>query len=285
MGTVQNDPKVYTNFSGFPEKSEALDNNLHTLYQSDAQRDMLWFLRLNSAYEIKWILVSIRGGSYELHITTTATSIVNGATLCKEFSLSGIRQHQTAIECNRAMLGDTIIIKKTDEGSLRLFEIYPIVCPPNHYGPSCARCRKKCQSCDSITGICTQCPPSFYGQECQYSCPQHCLGLICDQTTGICNGCQYGFKGLRCELRTQTNTPFLYCHHSCVTCNRDLQVCMICFQRLETDICRYTCREICSGESACLGYQENCSRQDNDKKGSNSSETYLPIIVILFHFD
>lgn len=59
---VQNDPKVYTNFSGFPEKSEALDNNLHTFYQSDAQRDMLWFLRLNSAYEIKWILVSIRGG-------------------------------------------------------------------------------------------------------------------------------------------------------------------------------------------------------------------------------
>ena len=65
-------------------------------------------------------------GSYELHIIKTATSIVNGATLCKEFSLSGIRQHQTAIECNRAMLGDTIIIKKTDEGSLRLFEIYPI---------------------------------------------------------------------------------------------------------------------------------------------------------------
>ena len=28
-------------------------------------------------------------GTYELLITTTATSIVNGATMCKEFSLSG----------------------------------------------------------------------------------------------------------------------------------------------------------------------------------------------------
>ena len=109
------------------------------------------------------------------------------------------------------------------------------VCLSNHYGPSCAICRK-CQSCDPITGRCTQCPPSFYGEECQYrcphhclnmtcdqttgrctqcppsfygeecqySCPQHCLDLICDKTTGICNGCQNGHTGQRCELEITT---------------------------------------------------------------------------------
>ena len=114
--------------------------------------------------------------------------------------------------------------------------MYSAVCPPNHYGPSCARCRKTCQSCDSITGRCTQCPPSFhgeecqyrcpqhclnmtcdqttgrctqcppsfYGEDCQYSCPQHCLDLICDQATGRCNGCQNGYEGQRCELEITT---------------------------------------------------------------------------------
>lgn len=63
LGTVQNDPKLYTNFSGFPRNWEALDKNLRTFYQSNQQKDMsLWFVRLNSTQEMKWILVSIRGG-------------------------------------------------------------------------------------------------------------------------------------------------------------------------------------------------------------------------------
>ena len=82
--------------------------------------------------------------------------------------------------------------------------MYSAVCPPNHYGPSCARCKKRCQSCDSITGRCTQCPVLIYGEECQYSCPQHCLDLICDQATGRCNGCQNGYEGQRCELEITT---------------------------------------------------------------------------------
>ena len=78
FGTLQNDPKVYTNYSGFPEKSEALDNNLHTFYQQDSKRDMLWFLRLNSTYEIKRILVSIRGGlglNYVLSKLSSASNL------------------------------------------------------------------------------------------------------------------------------------------------------------------------------------------------------------------
>ena len=62
LGTEQNDPKLYTNFTGFPQKSEALDNDLYTVFLSDTQEDPLWFLKLNSTYEIKWILISIREG-------------------------------------------------------------------------------------------------------------------------------------------------------------------------------------------------------------------------------
>ena len=78
------------------------------------------------------------------------------------------------------------------------------VCPSNSYGPSCARCRKWYQSCDSITGRYTQCPPSFYGEECQYSCPLHCLDLNCDHTTGSCNGCKDGYHGQHCQLELTT---------------------------------------------------------------------------------
>nr|XP_022302954.1 uncharacterized protein LOC111110654 [Crassostrea virginica] len=124
---------------------------------------------------------------------------MRASTLCNKIRFDGLQQQNTTIECNTAMVGNTIILKRTDKGYLRLFELYPIVCLPNHYGPFCAKCKKKCQSCDSITGRCTQCPPSFHGEECQYNCPLDCLDLICNQGTGICNGCQNGYEGQRCE--------------------------------------------------------------------------------------
>ena len=71
------------------------------------------------------IMIFFTIGNYEMHITTKTTS-TNRATLCKGFSFSGIKRYQTAIECNRAMHGDTVIVQKTDGGILRLFEVYPI---------------------------------------------------------------------------------------------------------------------------------------------------------------
>ena len=53
---------MYANFTGFPEKSLVLDNNLQTFHQPDGKTDQLWFLRLKLIYKMKWILVSIRGG-------------------------------------------------------------------------------------------------------------------------------------------------------------------------------------------------------------------------------
>lgn len=47
-------------------------------------------------------------------------------TLCKRFSLPGIIQNHTALECDKEMRGDTIVLKKMDEDSLRLFEFIPI---------------------------------------------------------------------------------------------------------------------------------------------------------------
>lgn len=73
------------------------------------------------------------------------------------------------------------------------------VCPPNHFGPNCARCRQSCRSCDSITGVCTQCNGSFYGEYCQHVCTENCLNATCDQRTGSCNGSKDGFQGDSCN--------------------------------------------------------------------------------------
>lgn len=65
-------------------------------------------------------------GQYELHISVGDTTM-SLATRCKSFELPGvIQQQQTTIECDAALSGDTIIVKKMDDGPLRLFEVYPI---------------------------------------------------------------------------------------------------------------------------------------------------------------
>lgn len=64
-------------------------------------------------------------GKFEVHITTGDVEL-NLTTLCKRFSLPGIIQHYTALECDKGMRGDTIVLKKMDDDSLRLFEFIPI---------------------------------------------------------------------------------------------------------------------------------------------------------------
>lgn len=73
------------------------------------------------------------------------------------------------------------------------------VCTSNHFGPNCAKCREKCQVCDPITGKCSQCLSSFFGDNCQNKCQTNCLDSICDQRIGTCNGCTNGFEGRHCE--------------------------------------------------------------------------------------
>uniref|UniRef100_A0A8W8M345 protein-tyrosine-phosphatase n=1 Tax=Magallana gigas TaxID=29159 RepID=A0A8W8M345_MAGGI len=180
-------------------KSKALDNNLDTFYSSEERTKASWILKLDATYLMKWFLISIRGGKFEVHITTGDVEL-NLTTLCKRFSLPGIIQHYTALECDKGMCGDTIALKKMDEDSLRLFEFIPIICPSNHFGPSCAKCPQNCRSCDSITGVCIQCQESYYGKFCHLNCPVNCLNLICDQQTGSCNGCKERFEGKSCEF-------------------------------------------------------------------------------------
>ena len=124
---------------------------------------------------------------------------------CKMFLTHIVfKQWQTSIISHRSYQGGFGSQRNNMFVSIKQPLIYFTACAPNHFGPSCIRCRERCQFCDSITGRCTKCPASFYGEECQYSCPQHCLDLICDQTTGICTKCQNGYKGQRCELEIST---------------------------------------------------------------------------------
>nr|XP_034306378.1 uncharacterized protein LOC117682577 [Crassostrea gigas] len=199
MGSSKIDQNMILDFSDTMDTaSEVLDNNLETYYNSEERSNASWFVRLDGVYLIKWFLISIRGGTYELHITVGDT-VVNLSTLCKVFSYPGIRHYQTSVECKNEIRGDTIVVKKMDEGSLRLFELIPIICSSNHFGPNCAKCREKCQTCDSITGKCSQCQNSFFGENCQKNCPTNCLDLICDQRIGTCNSCTNGFGGRHCE--------------------------------------------------------------------------------------
>ncbi|XP_065936979.1 uncharacterized protein [Magallana gigas] len=198
LGFSKFGPELIQNVSDFPA-SKALDNDLETYYHSESNSNASWFLKLNEVKVVKWILISTRGGHYELHISVGDTAM-SLATRCKAFYLPGmIKQQQTAIECDAALSGDTFIVKKMDNWPLRVFEVYPIFCPPNHFGPNCARCRQSCRSCDPITGKCAQCKGSLYGKYCQHSCPRNCLNSTCDQRTGSCYGCVDLYKGKTCE--------------------------------------------------------------------------------------
>ena len=64
-------------------------------------------------------------GNYELHITKD-DELTDETTLCMTLSLPGIKKYYEAIECYKTMLGDTIIVKRTDGTQIRLFEVYPI---------------------------------------------------------------------------------------------------------------------------------------------------------------
>ncbi|XP_056000199.1 receptor-type tyrosine-protein phosphatase F-like isoform X2 [Ostrea edulis] len=150
--------------------SEALDGDMDTYYHSNENDQASWFLKLDKNYAMKWILLSVRGGHYEIHVKdgdlTTSTS-----TLCRKFSFTVseiLKKNEKALECYTELTGNIIIIRRTDYGPLRLFELYPIICPEKHYGPNCAKCKAECTSCSPITGV--------------------CFDSTCDQKTGICEG-------------------------------------------------------------------------------------------------
>ena len=128
---------------------------------------------------------------------------MNSCTMCLTHMI--FKQWWTSINLHRSYQGGFGSRRNNIFVFIKLFLIYFTVCAPNHFGPSCTRCRKRCQSCDSITGRCTQCPPSFYGEDCQYSCPLNCLDLNCDQTTGSCNGCKDRYHGQHCQLELTTD--------------------------------------------------------------------------------
>ncbi|XP_056001640.1 uncharacterized protein LOC130048657 [Ostrea edulis] len=179
--------------------SKVLDGNMDTFYHSKENDQASWFLKLDKNYVMKWILLSIRGGYYELHIKDGDVR-TSSSTLCRNFSFTGpneLKQNNKALECNREMTGNSVVIIRTDGGPLRLFEVYPIICPEKHYGPNCAKCRMECISCSPITGVCYRCNDGFYGDFCQHTCLEKCLNSMCDQMTGEC-------KGWKTELTTHS---------------------------------------------------------------------------------
>ena len=77
-----------------------------------------------SIYLLNFIFFLLLIGNYELYIEKEPTLMMSPSTLCKKFRFDGLQQNKTILECREAMLGDTIIVKKTDDGSL--YELQPI---------------------------------------------------------------------------------------------------------------------------------------------------------------
>jgi hypothetical protein len=72
--------------------------------------------------------VCFLSGHYEVHVKDGNLAI-NASTLCRSFSFTGsdlLKKNNKAVECQREMTGDTIVVKRTDGGALRLYEVYPI---------------------------------------------------------------------------------------------------------------------------------------------------------------
>ncbi|XP_062615730.1 uncharacterized protein LOC134277412, partial [Saccostrea cucullata] len=184
---------------------DAFDGNLDSYIVTKENINAKWYMSMEKTYGIKWILISIRGGNYELHITAENQTLPDELTLCRVFNLlNPTKAYQNIIECERQMTGNSIIIKRTDEGPIRLFEVHPIVCPAYHYGINCAKCRKACVSCHPVSGVCNHCFGPFFGDLCQYQCPTTCL-KTCDQETGSCDSCIDGHGGKYCELQMSTD--------------------------------------------------------------------------------
>lgn len=72
LGTSQINKSMILDFSDIMDtSSKVLDNNLDTFYNSEERSNASWFVRLDSVYDVKWILISIRGGNNCLTVNIT----------------------------------------------------------------------------------------------------------------------------------------------------------------------------------------------------------------------
>lgn len=76
-----------------------------------------------------------------------------------------------------------------------------------------------------------------------------------------------------------TNGQPLVCNLSCVTCEEDIMVCMLCTPFLILEACKYRCTEIWSGSSS-QGIQGNCS---NNKQMRQTKELKCGMFIICYN--
>lgn len=63
LGTSQITKSMILDFSDIMDTSSKVLDNLDTFYHSKDRSNASWFVRLDSVYDVKWILISIRGGN------------------------------------------------------------------------------------------------------------------------------------------------------------------------------------------------------------------------------
>ncbi len=99
-------------------------------------------------------------------------------------------------------------------------------CIPNYTGEDCnENCFKGCDlrkgNCDRYTKECI-CQKGFYLRNCSMKCSKNCLGEICNNITGYCFQCKDKFYGNFCEYECPNNC--IKCNREngeCITCEKN----------------------------------------------------------------
>ncbi|XP_078319786.1 receptor-type tyrosine-protein phosphatase epsilon-like isoform X2 [Crassostrea virginica] len=140
----------------------------------------------------------LSGGTYKITVLRSAPKKVEEQ--CHQFSTDS----QTSMYhfkgcCRNQLTADSFTVLRTNNGSLRLNEIYLDGCCDGHYGVSCTKCNKSCSSCDAANGKCLTCADLYYGENCENKCPYDCSNGGCHRETGDCYNCHFGFYGPTCQ--------------------------------------------------------------------------------------
>ncbi|XP_062576949.1 receptor-type tyrosine-protein phosphatase kappa-like [Saccostrea cucullata] len=207
---------AFGNFNAYYEKRNGVENSLKILF-------------LNKI-DISCFTMTSRGGSFRI---TVVSKHYDSEYLCDSFKLVGDEHiHNVTRCCHRQQEGDFLVITRTDNGVLRLYEVGLLDCPYGYFGFSCLKCRG-CSSCDAANGTCLVCPSFRYGETCKLECPENCSN--CDIRNGNCQICERcaGECDKRMGYCTKCKPGFFQPPH-CYRCKDSIRNC---FQCNSTRIC------------------------------------------------
>ncbi|XP_062605628.1 receptor-type tyrosine-protein phosphatase kappa-like [Saccostrea cucullata] len=198
------------NFNAYYEERNGVENSLKILFSN--KMDISCFTLISS------------GGSFGINVVS---KYYDSEYLCDSFKLVGDEHiHIVKRCCHRQQEVDSLVITRTDNGILRLYEVGLLDCPYGNFVFSCLKCRG-CSSCGAANGTCLVCPSFKYGETCKLECPDNCSN--CDIRNGKCQICERcaGECNKRMGFCTKCKPEFFQPPH-CYRCKDSIRNCFRC---------------------------------------------------------